>query len=44
VEEEASVVSSSGGALSFGGDPASTILGLIVLVIIVGVVLWKTLL
>ena len=38
------MVSSSGGGISIGHDPVSTILGLVLLVVIVGVVLWKTLL
>jgi hypothetical protein len=44
IHEEAQVVSASGGGVHIGGDSASTIIGLVVLVIIVGVVLWKTLL
>ena len=35
------MVSSSGGAPSLGGDPASIVIGIVVLVIIVGFVLWK---
>ncbi len=35
------MVSSAGGGPSFGGDPLTTILGLVVLVIVVGIVVWK---
>jgi hypothetical protein len=33
---------SSGGAPSLGGDPASIIIGIVVLIVIVGFVIWKT--
>lgn len=36
------MVSAGGGAPSFGGgDPASTIIGAVVLLIVIGVVIWK---
>jgi hypothetical protein len=35
------VVSAGGGAPSLGGDPLSTILGIVVLLIVVGFVVWK---
>jgi hypothetical protein len=35
------VAAASGGAPSLGGDPTSTVLGLVVMLIIIGVVVWK---
>jgi hypothetical protein len=35
------MVSSTGGAPGLGGDPVTTVLGLIVLLIVVGFVVWK---
>jgi hypothetical protein len=35
------MVSSSGGAPGLGGDPAAAVLGLIVLLILIGFVVWK---
>jgi len=35
------VVSAGGGAPSLGGDPVSAILGIVVILIVVGLVVWK---
>jgi hypothetical protein len=35
------MVSSSGGAPGLGGNPVATVLGLIILLIVVGYVVWK---
>lgn len=35
------MAAASGGAPSLGGDPATAILGVIVLLIVVGIVVWR---
>jgi hypothetical protein len=35
------MVAAGGGAPSLGGDPASAILGLVILLIVIGIVVWK---
>jgi len=35
------MAAASGGAPSLGGDPATTILGIIVVIIVVGIVIWR---
>jgi hypothetical protein len=36
------MVSAGGGAPSLGGDPVTTIIGIVVLLVLVGIVIWKT--
>lgn len=35
------MVAAGGGGPSFGSDPASAILGLVILLIVIGIVVWK---